>query len=268
MDQIRTTLRELGLNEKEIAIYLALLSVGSAPASVLGQRTTIKRSTARYTCQQLHRKGLVSRVQKGDTQIFSYEPPEKLKLLLQRKKQEIERKEGQVDRILGDLKRMINPQAVLPKMRFYEGVDGIIELFEDALKESSTIFGALTLNQTIHPDIQRYNLQKYIPKRKALGNPAWMIFNDNEVTKQYQKQDLEMNRKSLLVPYEAYPFDSCFHIYRNKVAFYSYTTQDMTGVVIENKIIHDAQLSFFRLAWERARQLEQNKQYSHLDLPF
>ena len=67
---IEETLKKLGLNEKEITIYLMLLKIGSVPASVLGQRTNITRSTAQYTCQQLAKKGLIHSIQKNNT--FKY----------------------------------------------------------------------------------------------------------------------------------------------------------------------------------------------------
>src|SRR3989344_9271625 len=104
MALVDETLAELGLSKKEIAIYLALLSTGTAPASTLGKRTSITRSTAQYTCQQLHKQGLVQKVQKGNTYLFTPEPPEKLQLLLQKQKEALEQKEDRVNRIIGELK--------------------------------------------------------------------------------------------------------------------------------------------------------------------
>ena len=129
-ESVQGTLQLLGLNEKEIVIYLALLSVGTAPASTLGQRTQITRSTAQYTCQQLAKKGIVTMVQKSNTYLYAPEPPEKLLLLLQKQQEELRGREQQVHRIIGTLKGMMNPHAVLPKVRFFEGREGILEAYD------------------------------------------------------------------------------------------------------------------------------------------
>ncbi len=143
---IRLTLASLGLSEKEIDIYLCLLQVGTAPASTLGERTNIQRSTAQYTCQQLAKTGIIRMTQKGNAYLYSAEPPEKLVHLLEKQQQDLTKKEEQVHRIITELKNMMNPHAVLPKIRFYEGGDGVVEAYETVLKavhEKGTILSYL-----------------------------------------------------------------------------------------------------------------------------
>lgn len=254
-------LKSLGLNEKETTIYLTLLPLGSAPASVLGQRTKITRSTAQYTCQQLVKKGLLRSIEKNNTFIYAPEPPDKLLYLLDQEKKTLAHKEDQVHRIIGDLKSMINPQAVLPKVRFFEGVESMIQMLDDVLKENKPLYGALQINEDMHPEIFNYAWNIYTPKRKELKNPAWILLNDTPATREYRKNDAEVNRVSLLVPEEIFPFDACCHIYGNKVAFYSYKKTDVTGVLIENTFIHGTQFSLFKLAWNYAKALKINKDY-------
>jgi len=267
MQDLTQLLNQLGLEHQEANVYLAALRLGTSPASNIAKRCKIPRSTARYTCEQLVQKQLMVESQRKNTKLYTPENPEKLNKLLEMQLEEIESKRFQLEGSLPDLKRIYNPYTVMPKMRFYEGVEGIIELTNDFLEEGKTVFGSITITEDMHPKVRDYMIEKYIPKRKEIGNQAWMIFNDNEQTKNYQKEDKSMHRKSLLVPYDQFPFNSCMHIFGDKVAFYSYNMGDMTGVVIENHIIREAQMSFFRLAWERARQLEQNKMYSDLELP-
>ena len=257
----------LDLNPKEIKIYLALLEVGTAAASTLGQRTHIHRSTAQYTCQQLVETGLARVIEKNNTFLYSAEPPERLLSLLDQQKEKIDQKQNQVEQILGDLKGLMNPHANIPKIQFFTGVDGIIELFEDILRTAPTILGALQINDDIHPDILHYIQTRYAPTRSKLGNEAWMLFNDNDKTRQYQEQDECMRRVSLLLPEKKFPFASCMHIYDGKVAFYSYQKNDLTGVLIENPLIYETQKSIFQLAWDQARSMPQNKQHKDKSLP-
>lgn len=267
MTDLTELLKHLGLEHQEASVYIAALRLGTTPASTIAKRCKLPRSTARYTCEQLVDKQLMIETQRKNAKLFTAENPEKLKKLLEVQQAEIESKSRRLEGAMQDLKRIYNPYTVMPKMRFYEGVEGIIELANDFLKEGKTVFSVMTVTDEMHPEIKGYMEEKYIPSRMAIGNESWSIFNDNEQTKNYQKKDEKMNRKSLLVPYHQFPFDSCMHIYGDKVAFYSYNIGDMTGVMIENSTLRKAQMSLFRLAWNNARKLEQNKKYANLELP-
>ncbi len=62
---MKNTLKDLGLSSKEIDIYLTLLPIGKASASVIAYRTGISRSTAKYICNQLVQKRLFSEGYEG-----------------------------------------------------------------------------------------------------------------------------------------------------------------------------------------------------------
>lgn len=71
-------LQEIGLNEKESAIYLALLQVDSASVVSLADKTKIKRPTVYVVLEALAKKGLVSEVEIGNKTHFAAESPERL----------------------------------------------------------------------------------------------------------------------------------------------------------------------------------------------
>ncbi len=264
--EIKETLESLGLSDKEAQVYLALLPVGSAPASVLGNRTGINRSTAQYICQQLAKKGLIKALEKNNTFIYSPESPDKLLYLLNLQKAALEEKEHQTNRIIGDLKAMINPMAVLPKVKFFEGADGLIEMLEDVIQENKPLYGALQLDEQMDERILDYAINVYTPKRAALKNPAKFLFNDNKLTRDYQDNDSSVNRISLLLPVKEFPFEACCHIYGDKVAFYSYRKNDLSGVLIQNPQINKLMMSIFRAAWNYARGLKKNAVYKKLEI--
>jgi hypothetical protein len=268
MENLKTLLGSLGLENQEAEVYLAALRLGTAPASTIAKRVDIPRSTARYTCEQLVAKQLMAESQKGNTKLFTIESPEKLQKLLDLQQGKIKDRQLRLDMAIQDLKRIYNPYTVMPKIRFFEGVNGLIEMFEDVLSDALPMFGAsCIIGQDTHPDLQRYKIERYHPMRKKIRHATWMIFNDNPLAIEYQKVDSEFNRTSLLVPSDLFPFKVTFHIYGNKVAFYSQHISDMTGVVIENTHIRDTQMSLYRLAWDEARRLEINKKNKDAELP-
>ena len=130
---ILRALEGLGLSDKEGAVYLALLASGTSPASSLGKRTGIVKSTAQFTCQQLVKKGLARVARRGNLYLFSCEPPDKLLYLVERRKRALAEQEQNLQAVLGRLQGMMNPLSALPKVHFYEGRDGIAEGYREVL---------------------------------------------------------------------------------------------------------------------------------------
>src|SRR3989338_9052790 len=181
-DTIRSTLEGLGLTDKEAAIYLLLLQLGTAPASTLADRAEVPRSTAQFTCQQLVKRGLLRMVQKANTYLFTPEPPEKLELLLRKQHDELAEKEDQLHRIIGELKEMQNPYSVLPRVQFYEGSEGIARAYDAVLEDLTEGDEVVTYVKVLEPsestpeitDVLDSFIQKRIAKkvRSRLITPA------------------------------------------------------------------------------------------------
>lgn len=73
-----STLTDMGLSDEESHVYLACLSVGTNPASVIARNCNIKRETCNYTLKKLVSKGLVSTIFRDGATFYTAEPPEKL----------------------------------------------------------------------------------------------------------------------------------------------------------------------------------------------
>ena len=58
-------LEQLGLSQREISIYLALLKLGTASIRDIASQTEINRGTTYETLKDLARKGIVSYFPKG-----------------------------------------------------------------------------------------------------------------------------------------------------------------------------------------------------------
>lgn len=133
-------LGKLGMNEKEIVIYKALLQIGTAPASMIARRTKMNRSTAQYTCQQLAEKGLLHMVQKNNTFIYTAEPPETLLSILERQRRKLDRQEHDLQQVVGSLKSLMQTKGTMPRVQFYEGVHELEKLVDRLPEERQEIF--------------------------------------------------------------------------------------------------------------------------------
>jgi sugar-specific transcriptional regulator TrmB len=259
-------LKNLGLSETEVKVYTALLPLGTTPASTVGMRLNMPRPTAKYTCEQLQKKGLVTAFVKNSTFLYTAKEPEALHSILATERKQIEKKGNELEKVMGELKQLFNTEVQLPKVQFFEGAENINKVLEDALAEDQPLYGCLYIDETVHPTVLEYVEKVYLPERKRKQSPTRSLFNDNPLTQDYRKHDADMNRISLLVPTDQFPFEICFHIYGKKVAFYSYRSEDLTGIIIEHPLIHNMQFSLFKMAWNFARSLKQNEAYKDVSL--
>jgi sugar-specific transcriptional regulator TrmB len=80
---IEKFLTDLGFSEKEIEVYLKLLSVNDATVTELARMTAINRTTLYPILEQLLEKKIVLEVDKGKKARFQAEPPERLATYIQ-----------------------------------------------------------------------------------------------------------------------------------------------------------------------------------------
>lgn len=115
---LNTTLEKIGLNEKEIKLYLTLLRRGKSKPSELAILTKINRATVYNTLSSLASKGLVAEDASGATAYFTPLPPENLSKLADDARRDVVRKEELIKDAVGALSLISAERAYpIPKMR-------------------------------------------------------------------------------------------------------------------------------------------------------
>ena len=90
-DKIQKTLVSVGMTKNEIAVYLALLKLGSSKVGAISKEAGTNRSYSYDALKKLLEKGLVSYVIMGKRKYFRPVSPKRLKSLLQ-ERQDTEKK--------------------------------------------------------------------------------------------------------------------------------------------------------------------------------
>lgn len=258
---IEETLKSLGLSDKEITIYMAVLPLGNASASVLADRTGIVRPTVQYTCQQLQKKGLLGMHHKKNSFIYFPEDPSRLLYLLDEQKRKLDEQKDQVDRIVGEIKNKINPKNVLPKIRFYEGKENVLKSF----------LGEIMHNFDPHQEVlcfskvidekdknkQIINLaNNFIKARVEKKVPIRLISRyDCERSVFLKKTDKKNLRTTRLVESKTFDFPNGeMYIYQDRVYLLTIENELIFCCVIENHSIAQMHRSIFELVWERSKE--------------
>ena len=134
MNEHLTTLQTIGLSDKEAAVYLALLELGSANAQNVSTQAKVKRGTVYTIIESLMKKGLVSTAEVSCKQMFFAEDPSKLDALLEERRREVDRAEEDARDTVQALRRLHLSRGTRPVVRYFEGEEGL----EDLLKEIRT----------------------------------------------------------------------------------------------------------------------------------
>lgn len=250
-----STLQKFGLSEKEAKVYLALLEIGSAAVSETAQKAKINRTTTYDILENLIAYGLVSYVGEENSKHYAAENPELLISFLENKSKEFKHKSEEASKILPELKGTYNLIPHKPKVKYYEGDEGITAMYEDSLTAKTEILSWLDIQVTHDFSFEYFN--EYYRRRVEKGIHIKAIVNEDRLSREFKKISPEFLREMRIVPREMMVGTPECYIYDDKVSFMS--VKERFGVIIESKDIADAQRKLYQLAWERAKELDKKK---------
>ncbi len=112
-------LKELGLGEKEVLVFEAILRAGSITAAEVASLTGIKRTTVYAVGKDLVRFGLVGEDIAAKKHTYVRLSPESLRAFLSPYERELRQKEAQVERLITELgQELKNAEIIVPKVQF------------------------------------------------------------------------------------------------------------------------------------------------------
>jgi sugar-specific transcriptional regulator TrmB len=250
-----TSLKEYGLSDKESKVYLAILELGSGSVSEIAFRAKINRTTAYDILEALISYGLVSYLGEEKKKHYVAESPERLSSYLEKKSREIKEKSLEVKTLMPELQSIFNLSPQKPKVKYYEGEDGIISMYEDSLSATTGISSWLNTDKTYGFSADYF--ADYYKRRAAKGIHMRTIINDIPLSHQIATRDIIEDRESRIIPKEMMDIEPECYVYENKVAFMS--LREKFGVMIESRDIADAMTKLFELAWGRAGEIKINR---------
>jgi predicted DNA-binding transcriptional regulator len=129
---IKKFLQDIGLNEKEVSIYLELLKVDNNSVLDLAKKTGILRTTIYPIIESLKEKGLVSEIEVGKKINFQAEPPERIAAFIESQRLKVEEQSQLANEFIPQLKSLSRQTGEKPIVKVYEGRDGIFKANEES----------------------------------------------------------------------------------------------------------------------------------------
>jgi sugar-specific transcriptional regulator TrmB len=240
-----------GFSKNESAILLALFELGKGTVSQITRKAGLNRTTGYDILDSLVSKGLASVSGKEPKQEYLVESPDKILVMFENELNETSEKISDIKKIIPTLKSIHNV-AGRPKVRFYEGVNGLKDVYEDTLTSHEEILAYANVDQ-MHQALTGY-FPKYYERRAGKGISIRAIIPDSPIGKYRAGEDEKEKRTTVLVPIDKYNFIPEVNIYDNKIMIASW--REKLGIIIESAEIADAMKKIYELAWIGAKSLD------------
>jgi len=236
---LETALKNLGLEDKEISVYLKLLEVGEGSPLELSRQTGIKRPTVYLVLQSLEAKGFVTKVVHEKRTLFSPQHPKKLLVDMETKLKDLEG-------VMPQLESLTYKGEGRPRILMFEGAEALDRAYDNAFTSKGEILfmSTLGLSKKLFP--RTFRKLDYA----ALSSDFKVkeLVDESPEGKEYAAKVNSTYRTVQLIPKKYLPFETDIGIFNNTVLITSGEKEYFT-VGIESQKIAQAFRTLFGLMW-------------------
>lgn len=250
MEKIREILDGIKVPFPAQKVYLALMNEGKASARTLSHRTGITRTSIYDQLKALLSKGLIVERDIEGTTVFEAGDARQLAVLLDDQAEKLASQKEYLAKNMNSL--MSKTQSVQPKIRFFEGPDGVKQLHKDILWSGGiTLFVYWPYEHMLHffgkDFLLWFNAKR--KTRKIMLKTIWGVATGKIQKNIYADDGLDVERRYLKqknIPEMGYM------IYENKVAFIS-SHKESFGFIVESVEFASLQKMHFNELWKTAK---------------
>ncbi|MFZ2189385.1 MAG: helix-turn-helix domain-containing protein [Candidatus Magasanikiibacteriota bacterium] len=243
MTNINNVLQNLGLDDKEAKIYLALLELGSGTVQEVAKKSGVKRTNIYNFIGPLKTKNIISEVIEDDKIILVPENPDVLVKRAEKNYQEIKT-------ALPELMGIFNTPGNKPKVRYYEGTEGLRKGWDDLL-ETQTAGAKVYAFSDYEKMFNQFpeDWLWYVPETRVKKNIFfYCVAKDGSQGKKVKAKDKKQLRETKL--FKDLQLDTEINIYDNKVLLMSFR-RPYTAIIIEDRAIAMSMKSIWDGWWNK-----------------
>ena len=238
-------LLDLGFNEKETEVYLALLEFWTQAASVIAKKTWIPKSTVLFLFDWLLKKGYIRKSNKGRVQYFFANPDD----LQKAKSEQIKNEQEALNKTIPLLKEFKTPYSSTPKVTFFEWINWCKKAYSILLESKTEIleFGS---HNNLEEKFSKIFMDEFI--KKKVKNKIFLkwICSEELIHKDLEKQNKEHLRDLKFFSEKSWEFHSSICIFENKVLLQN-LYWDAFSIIIENKEVCETLKTIHNLVWNK-----------------
>jgi len=244
-------LRQLGLTEGEIKIYIALVRLGETTSGPIADESEVSMSKVYEILERLAKKGLVSHIIKNKTKYFEASDPNRLMVYLQEKQDTLKQQEDKLQKLIPklELEQHIHPSEQTAQV--YDGLKGIQTARERTLKimnkrDEMYIIG---ISKTPYDRLTPY-FSEYHHRRYEKGIKCYYLYNEyarkshGELSATYPLSEVRYMPEGLIT-------HAWMEIYADTVTI-GINKGKSFSIVIQNQEVADSFKIYAKLLWDMA----------------
>lgn len=255
--QLLKELQSIGLSNKAALIYGAVLELGVAYPSKIAEMTKLNRTTVYHILTELAIKGLVTEIERQKKICYQIEKPSRLLSFTKSQIHLAEERAERAKKILPDIEGLFNLVPHKPRVRFFEGLEGVLAVYEDHISEDKAyeMLGYSNVEKLMKLLPEKF-VQDYVKKKAKLGITTRAIFPDTPFSSRYNSTVYKGATpkslvKSRLIPADKFPYEAEITIYgQNKISIINFQKKTLIGVIVEDTTISQMMRMIFELAWQ------------------
>jgi sugar-specific transcriptional regulator TrmB len=244
--EIPHILQQLGFSDKEIKVYLTLLSGGPTSVRKLAKDTGINRGSVYEALKSLQKESLAGMYQKHKKQYFLAEDPEKLVEVIEHKERSVSGLKRDLAEALPELRSLYAHGGAKPTVKYYEGGKGITIILNDVLHTMSAEEGDGTYRVYSSAALRDYlyrEFPNFTKERITRGLHVRVIAIGAGGDDQPLAERRWLSEKDSSPTYSI--------IYGKKVAFLSLGANDSPlGILVEDANVAATERLIFDRVWE------------------
>lgn len=247
---IINSLDALECSDLEKKVFIANFNLGPATIPQIAKSAKVKRSTAYIAIENLVDKGLMIEDYKSyRKQVIVIEPKE-----LIRKVAAKQRRYGrivlQLQENLFELQAMHQATTTRPRVRTFQGFDGLISVWKDILSAKSDLL-LWTNQQTEQKVFTKKHHDEFVRERCRKNLHIRVLAANNDEGRLLQLSDKQNLRDTRLIE-KNIDFSTETYIYDDKIAMLDHN-KAVIGIIIQSDQLADAQRAMFELSWQNSK---------------
>lgn len=240
MNELKNTLIEIGLSEKEALIYLSILKVSTASLTNISEASGIKRTTLYGYIDILLNKWFIIKVVKSKRILYKASNPENIL-------KDMQKKSNVFSKNLPKLIEIYEQSSSKPSFVVHEKLSGIKSIYKEIQEGYNNIY-AIVSAQAFTENIKLNDRLQFLEWIKKNGNKIYNLAEDNIEWRKFAKEYAKGEMSLRFLPKE-FNISTDILIYGNKTAFISF--KNLNWVVINNKEIADCMKWLHQIAWKK-----------------
>jgi len=238
-------LKKIGLTESQSKAYIALVKYGSLKANELAEKIEETRTNSYMILDRLVELGLATKDESAKVMKYMPTNPTSLERLIENKRKDVLTTEKQVRDTMPQLLSYYYTYQNQPGVRFFQGEEGIMQMYEDQRRTSKDIY---FISSQAAFNLLGDKLYKHIEQRAKLGIKSFGIEPAEEKNiDDGQENDKKLLRDMVWAPTGALEAPVNMYVYGDKTALISFD-EEVIGTIIESPKIAQAMKQLFGLA--------------------